>query len=157
MKCIFLDIDGVLNCEATFRERKTSPYTVRVAYPESLYIIDARKLELLASLARSAVAVVVLSSSWRYSERALKGIVALLNERCVLYHGCTTQGRNLSREEEISEYLASHPEIQRFVILDDECIDGALAGNHVQTSFYEDGLEERHITQALKLLSKKEE
>src|SRR5882724_12598937 len=53
MNVIFLDIDGVLNCEDTPNPRK---------FP---YIIDPRLLSLLKGLLARTGANVVLSSSWR--------------------------------------------------------------------------------------------
>jgi len=53
MNVIFLDIDGVLNCEDTPNPRK---------FP---YIVDARLLSLLKELVARTRANVVLSSSWR--------------------------------------------------------------------------------------------
>ena len=53
MNVIFLDIDGVLNCEDTPNPRK---------FP---YIVDARLLSLLKGLLARTGANVVLSSSWR--------------------------------------------------------------------------------------------
>src|SRR6266853_1028829 len=53
MNVIFLDIDGVLNCEDTPNPRK---------FP---YIVDARLLSLFKGLLARTAANVVLSSSWR--------------------------------------------------------------------------------------------
>ncbi|MGC2316150.1 MAG: HAD domain-containing protein, partial [Bradyrhizobium sp.] len=54
MKVIFLDIDGVLNCEKTPNPRK---------FP---YIVDAALLARLRQLLERTGASVVLSSTWRY-------------------------------------------------------------------------------------------
>jgi hypothetical protein len=53
MKIIFLDIDGVLNCDETPNPRK---------FP---YIIDKKLLTRLRNLLERTNAKVVLSSSWR--------------------------------------------------------------------------------------------
>ena len=53
MKIIFLDIDGVLNCEDTPNPRK---------FP---YVVDSRLLELFRELVSATGAIVVLSSTWR--------------------------------------------------------------------------------------------
>ena len=54
MRVIFLDIDGVLNCESTPNPRKLP------------YIVEPSLLELLKQLLTLADANVVLSSTWRY-------------------------------------------------------------------------------------------
>jgi hypothetical protein len=53
MKIIFLDIDGVLNCDNTRNPRR---------FP---YVIDPRLLARLKRLLKATHAKVVLSSSWR--------------------------------------------------------------------------------------------
>jgi hypothetical protein len=53
MKVIFLDIDGVLNCDRTPNPRK---------FP---YVVDRRLLARLKKLLKRTRAKVVLSSSWR--------------------------------------------------------------------------------------------
>jgi hypothetical protein len=53
MKVIFLDIDGVLNCEKTPNPRK---------FP---YVVDKKLLARLQKLLERTGAKVVLSSSWR--------------------------------------------------------------------------------------------
>jgi HAD domain in Swiss Army Knife RNA repair proteins len=53
MKVIFLDIDGVLNCEKTPNPRK---------FP---YVVDRKLLTRLKTLLERTGAKVVLSSSWR--------------------------------------------------------------------------------------------
>jgi HAD domain in Swiss Army Knife RNA repair proteins len=53
MKIIFLDIDGVLNCDDTPNPRK---------FP---YIVDSRLLELFREFVKATGAIVVLSSTWR--------------------------------------------------------------------------------------------
>ena len=54
MKVIFLDIDGVLNCEKTPNPRK---------FP---YIVDAELIAGLRQLLERTGASIVLSSTWRY-------------------------------------------------------------------------------------------
>ena len=54
MRVIFLDIDGVLNCESTTNPRKLP------------YVVEPSLLELLKRLLTLADAKVVLSSTWRY-------------------------------------------------------------------------------------------
>ena len=62
------------------------------------------------------------------------------------------------RGEEIKLYLQKHPNIDNFVILDDEIFedyDDYLLKHLVKTSFYIDGLTEEHIEQAKIILNKK--
>ena len=63
------------------------------------------------------------------------------------------------RGEEIKLYIPKHPNIDNFVILDDEIFedyDDYLLKHLVKTSFYIDGLTEEHIEQAKIILNKKD-
>ena len=53
MKLIFLDVDGVLNCAASFT-RRGNPFP-----------IDDNKVDLLAQIVEATGAELVLSSTWR--------------------------------------------------------------------------------------------
>lgn len=66
MKIIFLDIDGVLNHEAFYKERFEKRYEEgAIEYPYSE--IDPRSVENLNNLIEETGAKVVISSTWRHS------------------------------------------------------------------------------------------
>lgn len=66
MKIIFLDIDGVLNHEAFYKERNEKRYEKgAIAHPYSE--IDPKCVEKLNILCQESGAKVVLSSTWRHS------------------------------------------------------------------------------------------
>jgi hypothetical protein len=109
MDVIFLDIDGVLNSDATPNSRK---------FP---YIVDARLLAIFQDLATRTEATVVLSSSWRTDP------VGLLAAK---YYGVPFTDvcpdlPGVSRCEEMLRWLSAHQEVHRYVVIDDEsdCLD----------------------------------
>lgn len=66
MKIIFLDIDGVLNHEAFYKERFDKRYEEgAISYPHSE--IDPKSVENLNKLIEETGAKVVISSTWRHS------------------------------------------------------------------------------------------
>lgn len=66
MKIIFLDIDGVLNHEAFYKERFEKRYEEgAMSYPHSE--IDPKSVENLNTLIKETGAKVVISSTWRHS------------------------------------------------------------------------------------------
>lgn len=66
MKIIFLDIDGVLNHEAFYKERYEKRYDEgAIAHPYSE--IDPKCVENLNTLCKESGAKVVISSTWRHS------------------------------------------------------------------------------------------
>jgi hypothetical protein len=109
MKAIFLDIDGVLNCERTPNARD---------FP---YIVDEELLDRFRALVKATQAKVVLSSTWRCDP---VGLLAARHFQIPFDDVCPDMP-GVARCEEITRWLASHPEIVRYVALDDDddCLD----------------------------------
>jgi hypothetical protein len=104
MKVIFLDIDGVLNCHKTPNPRK---------FP---YVVDKKLLARLKKLVSRTGAKVVLSSSWRCDP---VGLFAAKHWGIPFIDVCPDRPRSPRRREIIS-WLADHPKVTRFVVIDDE-------------------------------------
>ena len=114
MKVIFLDIDGVLNSDAYFNKIRN----LKIQGIKSE--IDVEKIQLLKKAVDETGANVVLSSSWRYTRNAqyLKELLLHYN----IYTDSTPFIQN-KRGLEIKQWLADHPYVEDFVILDDEIFD----------------------------------
>lgn len=106
---IFLDIDGVLNCKGTPNPRN---------FP---YIVDAKLLANLKVLLKRTGAEVVLSSTWRVDP---VGLFAAKYYRIPFADVCPDMPE-ASRCEEMLRWLGAHPEVHRYVVIDDEsdCLD----------------------------------
>ena len=104
MNVIFLDIDGVLNSDATPNPRK---------FP---YIVDPGLLAIFKDLVSRTGATVVLSSSWRTDP------VGLLAAKFygVPFMDVCPDIPGVSRCEEMLQWLSAHQEVHRFVVIDDE-------------------------------------
>jgi hypothetical protein len=127
MKVIFLDIDGVLNSTKTVERWR------------GLIGIDAALPRRFAVLQQSTGADVVLSSTWRLSRTwkstmRKNGVVGIIDRTPDL------PGR--SRGEEIEAWLAAHPEVEVYAILDDDN-DMLPHQPHFKTCFSKGGLTER--------------
>ena len=124
MKVLFLDIDGVLNCQTT---------------PGSMY----RKLDkfMVARLDRvldATNAKVVLSSTWRLA--GVESVQQILRD-----HGMRNWARVIDRTprdlgdvirgREIGEWLTKHPDVKTFAIVDDDRDMGSLLPFLVQTNW----------------------
>jgi len=103
-KVIFLDIDGVLNCRKTPNPRK---------FP---YVIDEGLLARFTQLLQQTGASVVLSSTWRYDPA---GIFSAKHQG-VSFIDITPDMPDEPRCKEILEWLRVHPEVTRYVVIDDE-------------------------------------
>jgi hypothetical protein len=109
MKVIFLDIDGVLNCDVTPNGRKLP------------YIIDEVLLARFRDLVKATGAVVVLSSTWRVDPI---GLLAAKFYNVPFQDVCPDMP-DAPRCEELVVWLRNHPEVTRYVVLDDDddCLD----------------------------------
>lgn len=159
MRVLFLDIDGVLNHTRTLDNCEPGRIPA-----------DPQCVARVNKLLEQSGAKVVISSSWRklapYTELApllaREGLRAdiigetpdLINNAMWLTEWRTRTGscyyERLERGHEIRQYLADHPEIEEFVILDDGNDMGVLRPWLVLTDCTE-GFEYRHIDLALQL------
>jgi hypothetical protein len=105
VKVLFLDIDGVLNSRSTTNFKE-------------LYPIDPYMAFLVGKIQLDTDCKVVLSSSWRHHPDG----VATVDKNIVKLYGSTpitTDPAHL-RGDEIKLWLADHPEVIRYAILDDD-------------------------------------
>lgn len=112
---VFLDVDGVLNTRTTV-ERTPDFHTG---------IDDARVAVLAKAVRKYGNADIVLSSDWKdmkEDEDDFCYLVSKLGKKGLTLAGKTTDHYN-NRGEGILKYLELHPEIDEFVILDDNKFD----------------------------------
>jgi hypothetical protein len=104
MRVIFLDIDGVLNCASTHNPRKLP------------YFVDRKLLKRFKRLVQRTKAKVVLSSTWRYDPAGLFSA----KYWGIPFIGTTPDMPTKPRSAEIKAWLKQHPQVERFVVIDDE-------------------------------------
>jgi len=183
MRIIFLDLDGVLNCEQTFLDYlyiKNNDLPLNKFYQIQeqdkkgfLLPIDEEKVQILGEIVKLTGAKIVLSSSHRADFKYGKEKVQFSKSRALLYLfkkynidiiGITPYINGSlvsSREEEIKEYLRCHSEIESFCVIDDDTYDlQSLRDYLIKTEFYKNnidngGLQVRHINEAVRILCKK--
>lgn len=104
MKVIFLDIDGVLNCDRTPNPRK---------FP---YVVDRKLLARFKRIVKRTGAKVVLSSTWRYDPAGLFSA----KYHGIPFIGVTPDMPHRPRRDEILAWLKKHPKVSRFAVIDDD-------------------------------------
>ena len=158
MKVIFYDVDGVGNCVASTSrcERCTG--------------IDDDKLERLKQIVDATGAYVVLSSTWRlgYNKDGHKYAAfgkylkkKFKEHQLEVYDVTPDFGKHgWLRGEEILDWLVKHPDVDRYLILDDEEYDFYMIGHEItdhwiQTEYYSDfgGLQDEHVKKAIETLN----
>lgn len=119
---IFLDVDGVLN-------RNETEETM-CGYPG----IDDNLASLLKEMIERTGALVILTSTWREDKNALGYLKDRLSEYGVFIYDVIDGNNKNSRAEEIGSYLSEHPEIAKYVILDDEKPSEDLKDRWIRTA-----------------------
>ena len=158
LKIIFLDVDGVLNSHST--KDLCGPYRG----------IEDSKVNLLKKLVDASKAKIVLVSTWKeywYKSVRLKDKqddLAIYLDIKLSQQGLKISDKTddyiLNRGEGILDYIDRlHNrgiEVDKYVIFDDEMFDykeTKLTKHLIQTSFYDNGLEQKHILRAIKMLN----
>lgn len=136
-KILFLDIDGVVNCRSNFGNPNFTG-------------VDPKLAELVKLIVKNTKCGVVLSSSWRHSERGKNHIKKELLPFIDITGNCCSGIRGV----EIYNWLKEHKEVERYAILDDEG-DMLLwqKDNFFQTSF-ETGITEEIAKAVIEHLNK---
>ena len=131
MKILFLDIDGVLNSERSSAALGGYPHDFS---ERELAKFDPVALALVRKLLDATGASVVLSTSWRSTftcEQVEHGLG-------IPVVGATPDlGGDWCRADEIAHWLAAHPEVTRFAIVDDLPMDfefASIQDRFVQTN-----------------------
>lgn len=181
MKVIFLDIDGVLNGYNRFTNIaywwfKRLHLLKFVHKHYDIFGVRTHKVRLLAKIIKKTGAKVVISSSWRFGwyepyekkrgrQKELHDKLHKYNIEVIGITGRVAHGEHTShRESEIRKWLSEHPEVKRFIVIDDEQYDlqGFIGKELIKTSatdnitgaWYENtGLKRKHVKQAIKILN----
>lgn len=153
MKVIFLDIDGVLNHEQHYKwlMETDEPTPMQRVYPYSEFNPDSCRL--LKEIIWDTGAQIVVSSTWRLDgENRLNSLFKHFGLPKIY---STTPCLNTARGIEIGAWLAAHPEVTNYVILDDdEDMNVEQMSFFIKTNPYEDGLNEDVKERAIQILKK---
>jgi hypothetical protein len=168
VKVIFLDIDGVLNSESyvlkleekccQIGHSRETPCDCFKLYRQ----IDRDAVTRLNRLVAVTGAKIVVSSTWR-KIFDMPELCRILTEHGLVAEviGATPDlfndpgrepGTNLERGYEIDFWLRDHPEVDRFVILDDGS-DMAMHRKCLVQTDCEDGLCDEHVELAARVLA----
>ena len=154
---IYLDVDGVLNCTKTTRHLQCA---------SDIVFVDTRKVLRLRDIVERTGAQIVLSSTWRFGElpnafyTEREGLNELRQEfirlRCPLWVDVTPYIPRAKRWKEIYAHLMVHPEIDKFVILDDVWEELLPYDDHLVVTTVKDGLTKERAELVIKMLGEKE-
>ena len=120
MKILFLDVDGVLN-------------NFSLLYQNGFDYIDPHMVSLVRFIVRQTECLIVLSSSWRLTQENKNLVGVALKQQGMFMHGTTPETPG-ARSNEISKWLGSNGEVERYAVLDDDEEAGfGMNGSFFQT------------------------
>ena len=159
MKVIFLDIDGVLNSEEFAIWCNEFPEFVKKSGSNW---VDPDAVKMITTICEEHDVKLVISSSWRMFD-VQSTIDYFKNYRdltplCKYIVGVTS--RNMddriweSRGEEIQQYLDAHPEVENYVIVDDDNDMLDSQRDHFVKCSYMFGLIPNRVEKIIEILNK---
>jgi hypothetical protein len=155
MKIIFLDFDGCLNSEASFLCEKRRK-VLHIA--DTLSVVACSNLQYI--LDQDADVQLVISSSWRkiHTMQELKNILNSYGVNPSRVLDKTPAIFSNDRAHEITLWLAEHPNVTKFVILDDDAdvLNVKDPRGHIFQTTWEDGLLFRQAKAIAKLFRNEE-
>lgn len=157
MKVIFLDIDGVL-------VTRNSIIYQYLNFPDDTDIRFSKKaVKNLNKLIRLTKAKIVISSTWRlfHSLEELKNIIKKQGIRGEIISTTSVEKATIEegipRGQKISDWLEQHPEVEQYVIIDDDVQADCIQFhpyNCVETSYKRGFSPEDRFNEALAILNK---
>ena len=118
--------------------------------------IDENKLYLIKEICDITGSKVVISSSWRVLNIYPQLESYLINKGIPIID--TTKYIKSNRGIEIKTYLQEHPEVINYIIIDDDIFpdfDHELLFHLIHTNFYNDGINEDNLEDAIYKLKRK--
>ncbi len=123
--------------------------------------IDLTGMVLLKQIVDATDAKIVLSTSWR--EHWSKELINCDSTGVLINRVFSTYGLQIfdktpklheRRETEIKNWLDTHPDVEKFVVLDDRILSADyLNGHFIKTFNYFDGLNETAVQKAIDILN----
>lgn len=165
MNIIFLDIDGVLNTNESFKKEY---YRSKELNRDRIYPIDEVRLLYLLEIVKLTDAKIVLTSSNRlnfikYDNKLIplngigKDIINSFNRHNLSIYDITPYDNNRIKGNEIKMWLENNNNVDNYIIIDDEEVGlelykDKLIKTNINNEVY--GLNVRHIDKAIKKLKK---
>lgn len=116
---LFLDYDGVVN---------TDRYVFNGIFN------NTEGIKYIEKFCKEYSFEIVVTSSWKHNPKYKDFLYNSGLSKSVEIIGCTDI-TSMGREYEINSYLEKHPEIEKYLIIDDVYLSSELGMHQIQTSF----------------------
>ena len=150
MNVLFLDYDGVVNIAMWDEKGKVC----RFNHPSDNKVNHFQAVQWISKLCQDMDLKIVVTSSWRRHDNWKECLINGGLREGIEILGHTSTDRWGEREVVIEEYLEEHPEIEKYLIVDDEKLIG-FDGHFLQCDLNV-GFSEREYFKALNMLKEME-
>lgn len=161
MKVIFLDHDGVICLQFGSRHKKQKKYRIKNGDIDASKMpaefrfdsFDQKAIAVLNEILAETGTEIVVSSDWRF-HCSLSEMRDLYSQRGIikLPIGYTTESAMADRCEEIGHWLSEHPEVEKWVAVDDLDLSELRSFAHCKKAF--EGIKQSGIKEKIiRLLS----
>lgn len=118
MNVVFLDYDGVVNTPQW--SLRSGKWVCSYGYPSNNAVNDLQAVQWVSEFCEKFGYSIVVSSTWRFHENfeeclrngGLRESIAVLGRTPRIADGC--------RGDEIGQWLSEHPEVENYLIFDDD-------------------------------------
>ena|SRR3990167_3528966 len=140
LKVLFLDVDGVVNCESTIQRH------------QGFIGIDPMMAFRVGKIQLDTDCVFVLSSDWRHSPDGVEEVEARVGK---IFDKTKSMEfpYQVQRGHEINEWLERHPEVSKYAILDD---NNTMLSHQIPNFFHttwKDGITDEIMNNVIKHLN----
>lgn len=128
MNVVFLDYDGVVNIPMWDEQGESCNYS----HPFGGRVNCFQAVQWVSEFCQKFDYNIVVTSTWRSSRNYKECLINGGLRKGIKILGKTDRLNDKSRGEEIQKYLHDHPEIDKFIIFDDESDMGQLKDHLIQ-------------------------
>lgn len=130
MNILFLDYDGVVN--TPMWDHEDDVWKCRYGKPESVQVNNRQAVQWISEFCEKYGYSIVVTSTWRlWPDYDMALYWGGLRGRIKVV-GKTPYLEGKKREDEIAAYLAEHPEVTGYLVVDDELITGPFINRFVK-------------------------
>lgn len=133
---VFLDYDGVVNTMQWHFDEEKKKWKCTYGNPSQDSVNDRQAVQWVSEFCEKYNYSIVCSSTWRYSDDYAKYLINAGLRDGIKIIGRTPRLEDCIRGLEIAEWLKEHPEVENFLIFDDDADMGNLKGHLVQCNTY---------------------
>lgn len=151
MNIVFLDYDGVVNTPQW--QHIDGKWICRYSFPSDNKVNDTQALQWVSEFCEKYDYSIVVSSTWRYNDNYKECLRNAGLRNCIKVLGKTPISLGHGRGDEIGQWLSEHPDIQNYLIFDDDSDMGEHIGHLVKCTSSA-GFREEEFKEAEKLHKK---